>query len=81
MRHDIAEDRCFSKQSLAVYLNKSTRWLDYQLASASPPPGYKVGKSWIFKKSEIDRWLEQFRASSDLDKIVDEVISELNDAR
>lgn len=72
----VGQDRCFSKARLAEYLDKSTRWVDYQLSSPNPPPGYKIGKSWVFKKSEIDRWLEQFRAGADLTKLVQATLAE-----
>jgi hypothetical protein len=75
--HGITQERCFSKQGLASYLSKSTRWVDYQLSGPNPPPGFKCGKSWIFKKSEVDRWLEQFRAKPALSVIVDEVMADL----
>jgi hypothetical protein len=42
-----------------------------------PAPGYKLGKCWLFKKSELNRWLEQFRASADLDRIVKETVAEV----
>jgi hypothetical protein len=77
MQNDTMQERCFSKTGLAQYLNKSLRWLDYQLVSPHPPPGFKINKSWVFKKSEIDAWLEQFRAGVDLDQIVSEVVNEL----
>jgi len=77
MQHDIAQDRCFTKAEAARYLSKSTRWLDYQITGPNPPPGFKVGKCWIFKRSELDRWLEQFRAGADLDRIVNEVVAEV----
>ena len=79
MRGSTPQDRCFSKAGLAEYLNKSTRWIDYQLSGATPPPGFKVGKSWVFKKSEIDLWLEGFRAGTDLDKLVKQTLSELGE--
>lgn len=62
----------------ARYLGKSPQWLQYQVSGPNPPPGYKVGKAWLFKKSEIDAWLEQFRAKNDLDAIVDEVMAEVS---
>ena len=68
-------DYCFSKAGAARYLDHSIRWLDYQLSGPNPPPGFKVGKTWIFKKSDLDRWLEQFRASADLVRIADEALS------
>jgi hypothetical protein len=61
----------------ARYLNKSLRWFQLQLTGPHPPPGYKVGKACIFKKSELDRWLEQFRAKPDVDRIVDEIAAEV----
>lgn len=88
MRQEIT-DCHFSLTDAARYLGKSPRWLQYQLTGPNPPPGYQVPsanpvekskkqkKSWCFKKSELDRWLEQFRAQSDLDRIVDEVVAEV----
>jgi hypothetical protein len=70
----------FSLTAAARYLGKSTRWLHYQIAGPHPPPAFKMGKSWLFKKSELDHWLEQFRAVSDLDAIVDEVVAEVRGA-
>src|SRR5262249_56476702 len=66
----------FTKTEAARYLSKSVRWFDYQLSSPNPPPGFKLGKCWLFRKSELDRWLEQFRAGADLNRIVDEVVRE-----
>jgi hypothetical protein len=74
---DELTERHFNQVEAARYLNRSLRWFQLQLTGPNPPPGYKVGKCWIFKKSELDRWLEQFRAKSDLDRIVNEVLSEL----
>ena len=87
-QHDIA-GRYFSLTEAARYLGKSPRWLQYQLSGPTPPPGYQVPsatsseqakkakKAWLFRKSELDRWVEQFRAGSDLDKLVDEVMNEV----
>ena len=78
MRHsEELTERHFNQVQAARYLNRSLRWFQLQLTGPHPPPGYRVGKSWIFKRSELDGWLEQFRAGADLDKIVDEVMSEL----
>lgn len=70
-------ERHFNQSEAARYLNKSPRWFQYQLTSPRPPPGFRVGKCWIFRKSELDRWLEQFRAGADLDRIVDETVAEV----
>ena len=61
----------------ASYLGRSPRWLEYQLKGLHPPPGFKIGKTWTFKKSDLDQWLEQFRAGADLDRIVDETVAEV----
>jgi len=70
-------DLHFNLTSATRYLGKSPRWLQYQLTSPHPPPGFKLGKCWIFRKSELDRWLEQFRAGADLDRIVNAVVAEV----
>jgi hypothetical protein len=76
-RHYESVDYYFSKKEAARYLSNSDRWFEYQLSGPHPPPGFRLGKSWIFKKSELDHWLEQFRASVDLDRVVDEVLKDL----
>lgn len=70
-------ERHFNQVEAARYFNKSLRWFQLQLTGPNPPPGFKCGKSWIFKKSELDGWLEQFRAGADLDRIVDETVREV----
>ncbi len=75
--HETHSDGYLSKSRLAQYLDRSIRWVDYQLTGPNPPPGLRIGKSWLFRRSEIDRWLEQFRTQSNLDRVVDEVMSEL----
>ena len=76
MQHELIECH-FNQVEAARYLNKSLRWFQLQLTSPHPPPGFKCGKSWIFKKSELDRWLEQFRAGAALDKVVSEAMADL----
>ena len=87
--HDTTEDRCFSKVALARYLDKSLRWVDYQLSGPNPIPGFLVPsansgsnsknrkKAWIFRKREVDAWLERFRTGVDLDRVVDETVAEV----
>ena len=78
MRHfDELTERHFNQVEAAHYLNKSLRWLQLQLTGPHPPPGFKIGKSWLFKKSELDRWLEQFRAGTDLNRIADETLRDV----
>lgn len=37
-------------------LNEKTA---YRLAAEGKIPGFKVGGAWRFRRSEIDRWIEQ----------------------
>ena len=71
------DERHFSKANLARYLDASVRWVNYQLAGPDPPPGYKIAGRWIFRKSEVDRWLEKFTTTADLDTMLDDVIKDL----
>jgi excisionase family DNA binding protein len=45
-------------EDLARYLGFNRNWI-YRQAEAGEIPGVKLGKSWRFKKSVIDRWLEE----------------------
>ena len=79
MQNDMRANDChFNLTEAARYLGKSIRWFQYQLYGPHPPMCFKVGKCWLFKKSELDRGLEQFRAKPDLDRVVDEVVSEVS---
>ena len=77
MEYSKSPDCHFNLTEAARYLSKSPRWLQYQLTGPTPPPGYKLGKCWLFRKSELDHWLKQFRAKPDLDTLVNEVVNEL----
>ena len=72
--YDEVTERHFNQVEAARYLNRSLRWFQLQLTGPHPPPGYKVGKAWIFKRSELDRWLSQFRARPALDELVDSTV-------
>jgi excisionase family DNA binding protein len=45
-------------REVAAYL-KLTEKTTYRLASAGELPGFKVGGSWRFRRSEIDRWIRE----------------------
>jgi excisionase family DNA binding protein len=63
---EFTDDCYLSLIDAARYLGRSSRWLQYKLNGPNPPPAYKPGKSWVFKKSDLDRWIEQFRAAVDM---------------
>lgn len=43
-------------KELSEYLKLNEKTA-YRLASEGKIPGFKVGGSWRFRKSEIDRWI------------------------
>ena len=45
-------------EDLAEYLGFSKNWV-YRKAEAGELPGVKLGKRWRFKRSMIDKWLEE----------------------
>ncbi len=45
-------------REVADYL-KLTEKTAYRLVAEGKIPGFKVGGSWRFRKSEIDTWIEQ----------------------
>lgn len=47
----------FTIKELSNYL-KLTEKTGYRLASEGKIPGFKVGGSWRFRKSEIDLWIK-----------------------
>jgi len=46
----------FTLDELAAYLNVGKRTL-YRLAAHGEIPAFKVGGTWRFRQSEIDRWI------------------------
>ena len=61
MDTDITEPYCNGVEA-ARYLGKSTRWLEKLIKeSPNPPPSFKLGKNRLFRKSELDAWLERYR--------------------
>jgi len=70
-------DRFFDKKELATYLSCSTRSIEKNLDEV---PHYRLLNSMLrFKKSEIDKWLAQYREgdSRNLEQIVDGAIESL----
>ena len=52
----MADDEIFTIQNVAAYLKLAEKTA-YRLASEAKLPGFKVGGSWRFRKSEIERWI------------------------
>ncbi|PJB72877.1 MAG: DNA-binding protein [Alphaproteobacteria bacterium CG_4_9_14_3_um_filter_47_13] len=52
------ETEMMTLRELGVYLKMPEKTL-YRIAAEGKVPGFKVGASWRFRKSEIDRWIRQ----------------------
>ncbi len=74
----LAQDRYLDKREAASYTSLSIRNLEARLAEI---PHYRVGKKILFKKSELDHWMESHRegGSHDLDKIADDAVKTLRE--
>ena len=49
-------------KEVAEYL-KLTEKTAYRLAAEGKIPGFKVGGSWRFKRSEIEKWIDEQQKS------------------
>ena len=54
----MADDEIFTIKEVANYLKLADKTA-YRLASEGKLPGFKVGGSWRFRKSKIDRWIRE----------------------
>lgn len=52
----MSKDEIFTIKEVAAYLKLAEK-TTYRLALEGELPGFKVGGSWRFRKSEIDRWI------------------------
>lgn len=57
------ESEMMTLRELAAYLKMPEKTL-YRLAAEGKVPGFKVGASWRFRKSEIDKWIERQEKSN-----------------
>ena len=70
-----SQDRYMSKKIAARYTSLSIRNLESRLPEI---PHFRVGNKILFKKSELDRWMETHRqGTQNLDRIADEAIESL----
>ena len=67
-------DRYMPKSEASTYLGISVSNIEKQLVSL---PHFRVGAKVLFRKSDLDRWMEKHRekpADFDLDRITDEAL-------
>ena len=70
-------DRFMGKKESRQYLGMGEKKFR---AQSKLMPKYKVGGIWVFKRSELDEWMEQFRVeatSEDGSELGDEVLMEV----
>jgi len=53
---DLSNDDVLTVSEVAAYLKVNERTV-YRLASAKRMPGFKVGTSWRFKRTELEAWI------------------------
>ena len=72
----VDRDRYMDKREAAAYTSLSLRNLEARLPEI---PHFRVGKKLLFKKSELDRWLEQVRegGAQNLERIADEALESI----
>jgi len=72
----VDSDRYMGKREAAEYTSLSIRTLESRLGEV---PHFRVGKKILFKKSELDHWMEKHRegGNHNLDRIADEAIESL----
>lgn len=56
-------DEILTVKELARYLKLNEKTA-YRLVSKDDLPGFKVGGSWRFKKTDIDAWIESRKPTS-----------------
>lgn len=61
MLGNLLETDVITIRELAIYLKMAEKTL-YRLAAEGTIPGFKVGGSWRFRKTEIDKWIKKQEA-------------------
>jgi hypothetical protein len=69
------QDQYFDLKQLSKYSCLSVRTLRNYLGQI---PCFKVGGKFLFKRSEFDKFIEQYRVENNIDEVVDDIMSELN---
>jgi len=76
---NLQDDNFLDIKQLVQYSSFSASTLRGYLSDPETPiPFFRVNRKILVKKSEFDRWIEQFRGkNNNLDNLVDEVINDL----
>jgi len=76
-------DPFLSLRTLASYSCVSVRKLrEYLHDPVHPLPHYRVGSKIVVRRSEFDRWMQQFRrrGEADVERVVSEVLRDIERA-
>jgi excisionase family DNA binding protein len=65
MPSSLADNAIMIIGEVADYLKVTERTI-YRLAGAKQIPAFKVGGSWRFSKTDIDRWIREQSSTADL---------------
>lgn len=57
-RHEAMTDDIMTLREVAAYLKLAEKTA-YKLAAEGKLPGFKVGGSWRFKRTDLDKWIEE----------------------
>jgi len=55
-------DEILTVKEVAVYLKLAEKTA-YRLAAEGKLPGFKVGGSWRFRKTDLQRWIDEQKAA------------------
>ena len=72
------QDRSLSLSETCDYINLSERTIREKLTEI---PRFRVGSKLLFRKSELDKWMLQYREGceeNDIGSIVDEVVASVS---
>ena len=70
----------FTKNEAAQYLRCSLRFIDYA-RERNELKAFRLNRKLLFARNDLDEFVRKRAANVDLDKIVDEIVSELSDVR
>ena len=70
----------FTKSEAATYLRCSLRFIDYA-RERNELKAFRLNRKLLFAREDLDAFVRKRAANVDLDRIVDEVVSELSNAR
>ena len=58
-------DQVLTIKEVAEYLKVHERTV-YRLANKNELPGFKVANAWRFRKGDLDRWIDEQSAGTDI---------------